>query len=97
MRDLLGNICKTVVFILPEISRKKRLAKILLFRSSHTQTFTSVFKNFAQFTNKPPLPESLLNKVADSKRVSLLEKRPPHGSFSVSFAKFYKTPTGKYF
>ena len=52
----------------------------------------SVFKNFAEFTKKTPIMESLCNKVAGPLPESLLNKGPRHRCCSVIFPKVLKTP-----
>ena len=47
---------------------------------------------FRRFHRKTPVPESLFNKVAGLRLLTLLKNRPRHGYFPVNFAKFLRTP-----
>ena len=52
-----------------------------------------VFKNFAVFTEKTPVLDSLFNKVAGSK---VYLKEAPTQVFPVNIAKFLRTPILKH-
>ena len=51
-----------------------------------------VLKNFAMFTGKTPVLESLFNKYAGLKACNFIKKRLQHRFFPVKFAKFLRTP-----
>ena len=51
-----------------------------------------VFLKFSQNLQKNPVPESILNKVADLRPATLFKKRLWHRCFPVNFAKFLRTP-----
>ena len=49
------------------------------------------FKNFAIFTRKTPVLESLFNKVADLEAYNFTKKRLQRRCFPVNIAKFSRT------
>ena len=59
----------------------------------NTETATrGVLKNFAIFTGKTPVLESLFNKAAGLQGFNFIKKKFRQGCFPVNIAKFLKTP-----
>ena len=63
------------------------------FRSSRSQMSfkISVLKNFAIFTWKTPVLESLFNNVAGLQTCNFIKKRLQRRCFSVNIVKFLRT------
>ena len=65
-----------------------------IFRSSHQRCSMKkgVLRNFAKFTEKHLCQSLFFNKVTALRPATLLQKRPWHRYFPVSFGKFLRTP-----
>ena len=65
------------------------------FKSSHRRcSVTKVFLKISQISQKTPVLESLLNKVADLQVCNFIKKILQHSYFAVKLAKFLRTPIG---
>ena len=95
--ERLYNACVWLKKIhLQRISPKCQKFSWVISRSSRPEVFVeiSALENFAKFTRKSPLLESLLNKVAVLQSPALFKKRLKHRRFPMNFEKFWRTPLG---
>ena len=74
--------------------KSEEVVMINFCQSSRSQMFfkTDVLKNFANFTEKKTVLESLLNKFPVLKGCNFIKKRLQHRCFPVKFHKFLRGP-----